>query len=98
MPFRDASGRECLRQRVCGFTRCYWAVSVVRSKRCLWQREAADGWRYSLGAPNLPSETKGWRGQCGYIDAGHWVHARVEDVIRTGKDTGLGHSPPAITR
>jgi len=28
-----------------------------------------------------------------YIDAAHRVHARVEDIIRTGKDTGLGHFP-----
>ena len=50
--------------------------------------EAADGWRYSLWATNLPAATRGWRGQCAYIDAAHRVHARVEDVIRTGKDTG----------
>jgi hypothetical protein len=55
--------------------------------------EAADGWRYSLWVTNLPAATKGWRGQCAYIDAAHRVHARVEDVIRTGKDTGLGHFP-----
>jgi hypothetical protein len=55
--------------------------------------EAQDGWRYSLRATNLPADTRGWRGQCAYIDAGHRVHARVEDVIRTGKDTGLGHFP-----
>jgi Transposase DDE domain group 1 len=55
--------------------------------------EAADGWRYSLWATNLPAATKGWRGQRAYIDAAHRVHARVEDVIRTGKDTGLGHFP-----
>jgi Transposase DDE domain group 1 len=55
--------------------------------------EASDGWRYSLWATNLPAGTKGWRGQCAYIDAGHRVHARVEDVIRAGKDTGLGHFP-----
>ena len=55
--------------------------------------EAADGWRYSLWVTNLPATTKGWRGQCAYIDAAHRVHARVEDVIRTGKDTGLGHFP-----
>jgi hypothetical protein len=34
---------------------------------------------------------QGWRGQCAYIDAAHRVHARVEDVIRTGKNTGPGH-------
>ncbi len=55
--------------------------------------EAEDGWRYTLWATNLPEDTRGWRGQCAYIDAGHRVHARVEDVIRTGKDTGLGHFP-----
>jgi hypothetical protein len=55
--------------------------------------EAADEWRYSLWATNLPQDTKGWRGQCAYIDAAHRVHARVEDVIRTGKDTGLGRFP-----
>jgi len=55
--------------------------------------EAGDGWRYSLWATNLPAATKGWRGQCAYVDAAHRVHARVEDVIRTGKDTGLGHFP-----
>jgi hypothetical protein len=55
--------------------------------------EAADGWRYCLWVTNLPSTAKGWRGQCAYIDAAHRVHARVEDVIRIGKDTGLGHFP-----
>jgi hypothetical protein len=55
--------------------------------------ETAGGWRYSLWVTNLPATTKGWRGQCAYIDAAHRVHARIEDVIRTGKDTGLGHFP-----
>ena len=58
--------------------------------------EAADGWRYSLWVTNLPAATRGWRGQCAYIDAAHRVHARVENVIRTGKDTGLGHFPSII--
>ena len=55
--------------------------------------EAEDGWRYSLWVTNRPADTRGWLGQCAYIDAAHRVHARVEDVIRTGKDTGLGHFP-----
>ena len=55
--------------------------------------EAEDGWRYSLWATNRPAGTKGWLGQNAYIDAAHRVQARVEDVIRTGKDTGLGHFP-----
>ena len=55
--------------------------------------EAADGWRYTLWATNLPYRTRGWRGQPPYIDAAHRVHARVEDIIRTGKDCGIGKLP-----
>jgi hypothetical protein len=55
--------------------------------------EAEDGWRYSLWVTNLPEHTPGWRGQPAYIDAAHRVHARVEDAIRTGKDTGIGKFP-----
>jgi Transposase DDE domain group 1 len=55
--------------------------------------EAGDGWRYTLWVTNLPARTRGWRGQLAYIDAAHWVHARVEDAIRTGKDCGIGKFP-----
>ena len=55
--------------------------------------EAGDGWRYSLWVTNRPAATKGWLGQNAYLDAAHRVHARVEDAIRTGKETGLGHLP-----
>ena len=55
--------------------------------------ETADGWRYSLWVTNLPERTSGWRGQLAYIDAAHRVHARVEDCVRTGKDTGIGKLP-----
>jgi hypothetical protein len=55
--------------------------------------EAEDGWRYTLWVTNRPAATKGWLGQPAYIDAAHRVHARVEDAIRTGKDTGIGKYP-----
>ena len=55
--------------------------------------EAEDGWRYSLWVTNLPASLRGWRANPAYIDAAHRVHARVEDRIRTGKDTGIGHFP-----
>jgi hypothetical protein len=55
--------------------------------------EAEDGWRYTLWVTNLPRQASGWRGQLAYIDAAHRVHARVEDAIRTGKDTGIGKFP-----
>jgi hypothetical protein len=49
--------------------------------------EAADGWRYQLLATNTPSNTPQ------FLEARHRPHARVEDNIRTGKQTGLGHLP-----
>jgi len=55
--------------------------------------ETGDGWRYTLWVTNRPETTKGWLGQPQYIDAPHRVHARVEDAIRTGKDTGLSRFP-----
>jgi len=55
--------------------------------------EAEDGWRYTLWATNLPAATRGWRGQVACIDAAHRVHARVEDGIKTGKQTGIGKLP-----
>lgn len=55
--------------------------------------ETQDEWRYTLWVTNRPETTKGWLGQPQYIDAAHRVHARVEDCIRTGKDTGLSRFP-----
>jgi hypothetical protein len=55
--------------------------------------EAEDGWRYSLWVTNLPASLRGWRASPAYIDAAHRVHARVEDCVRTGKDTGIGKLP-----
>ena len=55
--------------------------------------EAEDGWRYTLWVTSLPARQRGWRANPAYIDAAHRVHARVEDGIRTGKDTGIGHFP-----
>ncbi|WP_199730645.1 IS1380 family transposase [Amycolatopsis panacis] len=55
--------------------------------------ETEDGWRYTLWVTNRPDTTTGWLGQPQYLDAAHRVHARVEDCIRTGKDTGLGRFP-----
>jgi hypothetical protein len=61
------------------------------AKLSLFEHE--DGYRYQLWVTNLPATTRGWRGQNAYIDAGHRVHARVEDSIRTGKQTGISRFP-----
>src|SRR4029453_13977776 len=44
--------------------------------------EERDGWRYQCFATDTPA------GQLAFLDARHRAHARVEDRIRTGKDTG----------
>jgi Transposase DDE domain group 1 len=49
--------------------------------------EERDGWRYQC----LATDTA--RGQLAFLDARHRAHARVEDRIRCGKDTGLGRFP-----
>jgi hypothetical protein len=49
--------------------------------------EEIDGWRYQLLATNTPHKT------AQFLEARHRPHARVEDNIRCGKQTGLGHLP-----
>jgi len=51
---------------------------------------AGDGWRYSVRGTSRAAGTRGWPGQTAYIDAAHRVHARVEDVIRTGRCAAAG--------
>ena len=55
--------------------------------------EQHEGWRYQLFATNTPDTTRGRLGQIAFLEARHRAHARVEDRIRTAKDTGLGHLP-----
>jgi hypothetical protein len=52
--------------------------------------ETRDGWRYTAFATDTPI---GVGGQLAFLDARHRAHARVEDRIRTAKDTGLRHFP-----
>lgn len=49
--------------------------------------ETRDGWRYTCFATDTRA------GQLAFLDARHRAHARVEDRIRTAKDTGLNHFP-----
>jgi hypothetical protein len=49
--------------------------------------EHRDGWRYQCLATDTGI------GQLAFLDARHRAHARVEDRIRCGKDTGLGRFP-----
>jgi hypothetical protein len=49
--------------------------------------EQRDGYRYTALATDTHT------GQHAFLDARHRAHARVEDRIRTGRDTGLGRLP-----
>ncbi|MDT7705073.1 MAG: hypothetical protein QOG20_680 [Pseudonocardiales bacterium] len=49
--------------------------------------EEADGWRYTAFATSTAV------GQLAHLDARHRAHVRVEDRIRTAKDTGLDRFP-----
>jgi len=49
--------------------------------------EIRDGYRYQAFTTNTRT------GQLAFLEARHRAHARVEDRIRTAKDTGLGHLP-----
>ena len=51
--------------------------------------EDRDGWRYQCLATDTGV------GQLSFLGARHRAHARVEDRIRCGKDTGPGRFPPA---
>ena len=53
--------------------------------------EIRDGYRYQAFTTNTPG------GQLPFLDARHRAHARVEDRIRTSKDTGIGHLPSRHT-
>jgi len=52
--------------------------------------EERDGYRYQAVATNTT------RGQLQLIEARHRAHARVEDRIRCGKDTGIGRFPSRV--
>jgi hypothetical protein len=52
--------------------------------------ETRDGWRYTCFATDTAA------GQLAFLDARHRAHARVEDRIRTAKDTGLNHFPSRV--
>ena len=72
---------------------CYFTLRVVVRRELphpgatLDAFEIRDGYRYQAFTTNTA------RGQLAFLEARHRAHARVEDRIRTGKDTGIGHLP-----
>lgn len=95
-------GLECceitdlLRDRLTGLD---WpqAMRVIVRRRALFDHEQptlfdTNGYRYSCFVTNTPAHGPGGL-TVQHADARHRVHARVEDDVRTTKDTGLGRLP-----
>jgi len=54
--------------------------------------DTIEGWRHQVIATDTPPGN----GPIQYLEARHRAHARVEDRIRTGKDTGFGRFPSRV--
>lgn len=54
--------------------------------------DTVEGWRHQLIATDTPEGGA----PLAWLDARHRAHARVEDRIRTGKDTGFGRFPSRV--
>jgi hypothetical protein len=54
--------------------------------------DTVEGWRHQVVATDTPPGN----GSIQHLEARHRAHARVEDRIRTGKDTGFGRFPSRI--
>ena len=93
-PVDEAAVAEITGLLPAGVLACYPAGTrvIVRRERPhpgaqLDLIEQADGYRYT----GLATDTRA--GQHAWLDARHRAHARVEDRIRCGRDTGLGRLP-----
>src|SRR5690348_3683489 len=53
--------------------------------------------RASMRHQVIATDTPVGHGSIQYLEARHRAHARVEDRIRTGKDTGFGRFPSATS-
>ncbi len=54
--------------------------------------DTIEGWRHQVFATDTPHGD----GSIQFLEARHRAHARIEDRIRTGKDTGFGRFPSRI--
>jgi hypothetical protein len=58
--------------------------------------DTIEGLRHQVFATDTPPGFQSGSGSIQYLEARHRGHARVEDRIRTGKDTGFGRFPSRI--
>src|SRR5213593_101236 len=58
--------------------------------------DTIEGMRHQVMATDTPPGTASGGGTIQYLEARHRAHTRVEDRIRTGKDTGFGRFPSRV--
>ena len=101
VPAIDTSGELREHAEVCEITGLIDAAGWPAGTRFLVRRErphpgaqlslfdTVEGWRHQIVATDTPAGNGGIQ----HLEARHRAHARVEDRIRTGKDTGFGRFP-----
>ncbi|WP_328468718.1 IS1380 family transposase [Actinoplanes sp. NBC_00393] len=101
IPAIDTDGDLREHAEVCEITGLFDATGWPQGTRFLVRRErphpgaqlslfdTIEGWRHQVVATDTPPGNGGIQ----FLEARHRAHARVEDRIRTGKDTGFGRFP-----
>ncbi|WP_285475054.1 IS1380 family transposase [Actinoplanes sp. NBRC 101535] len=104
VPAVDTSGELREHAEVCEITGLFEAAGWPEGTRFLVRRErphpgaqlslfdTIEGWRHQVVATDTPPGHGGIQ----HLEARHRAHARVEDRIRTGKNTGFGRFPSRV--
>jgi hypothetical protein len=104
VPAVDTDGDLREHAEVCEITGLFEAAGWPDGTRFLVRRErphpgaqlslfdTIEGWRHQIVATDTPPGD----GSIQHLEARHRAHARVEDRIRTGKNTGFGRFPSRI--
>ncbi|MFI5960155.1 IS1380 family transposase [Cryptosporangium sp. NPDC051539] len=103
-PALDIDGDPREHAQICEITGLLPADGFPEGTRFLVRRErphpgaqlsifdTIEGWRHQLVATDTPPG----QGSIQFLEARHRAHARVEDRIRIGKDTGFGRFPSRV--
>jgi Transposase DDE domain group 1 len=104
VPAVDTDGDLREHAEVCEITGSFDATGWPAGTRFLVRRErphpgaqlslfdTIEGWRHQVVATDTPADN----GSIQFLEARHRAHARVEDRIRTGKNTGFGRFPSRV--
>jgi hypothetical protein len=104
IPAVDVDGALREHAEICEITGRFPADGFPEGTRFIVRRErphpgaqltlfdTLEGWRHQVIATDTPPGG----GSIQYLEARHRAHARVEDRIRTGKDTGFGRFPSRV--